>query len=144
MATTTLARMCASQTSRLFLLHPHTPTLVHTLAVPCSARSSRDRWTRVAFASSSSSSSSNSKISRPAEEPPLHDSPPVVMPEQRSKTSSSSSSPSSLSPDASSPQVAARPPKPPQPERPKPTLRSKKAALTLVSLREPDDDTIDS
>lgn len=137
MATTTLARMCASQTSRLFLLHPHTPTLVHMLAAPCSARSRRDRWTGVAFASSSSSSSSNSKLARPAAEPPLHDSPPVVLPEEASKTSTSS--PSSLSPDASSPQVAARPPRPPQVERPKPTLRSKKAALTLVSLHVPDD-----
>ncbi len=130
MATTTLARMCASQTSRLFLLHPHTPTLVHMLAIPCSARSSRDRWTGVAL--HLQSSSSNSKLSRPAAEPPLHDSPPVVIP-------SSSSPPSALSPDASSPQVAAKPPKPPQPERLKPTLRSKKAAFTLVSLSTSDD-----
>jgi len=132
MATTTLARMCASQTSRLFLLHAHTPPFVHTLTIPCSARSSRDRWTGVAYASSSSSSASNSKLPRPAAEPPLHDSPPVVLPEEPSRSPSSSSSPSSLSPDASSPQVAARPPRPPQPERSKPTLRSKKAALSLT------------
>ncbi|KAH7930593.1 hypothetical protein BV22DRAFT_1191189 [Leucogyrophana mollusca] len=38
----------------------------------------------------------------------------------------------SLSPDAASPQVAARPPPAPKLERPRPTIRSTKAALTMT------------
>lgn len=64
--------------------------------------------------------------SRSPSQPPLHDSPPVVVPSE-----------STLNVDAASPQIAARPPKPPHAEKPKPKLRSTKAALTLVrSLQE--------
>ena len=40
----------------------------------------------------------------------------------------------SLSPDAGAPQTAAPPPPAPRAERPRPQLRAKKAALTIVSL----------
>ncbi|KAG1749626.1 uncharacterized protein EDB91DRAFT_1108753 [Suillus paluster] len=51
----------------------------------------------------------------------LKDSPPVVVPTAKS-----------LSPDASSPQVAARPPPVPKAERPRPTIRSTKAVLSMT------------
>jgi hypothetical protein len=52
---------------------------------------------------------------------PLKDSPPVVVPTAES-----------LSSDAASPQVAARPPPVPKVERPRPTIRSTKAVLSMV------------
>ncbi|THH04088.1 hypothetical protein EW146_g10268 [Bondarzewia mesenterica] len=55
-------------------------------------------------------------------EPPLHDSPPVVVP----------STNTSLCADAASPQIAARPPPAPRAERPKPKLRPRTAALTIT------------
>jgi hypothetical protein len=55
--------------------------------------------------------------------PPLTNSPPTVIP----------SSPS-LSPDAAAPQIAARPPPAPKVEKPRPKIRSSKAALTIVRL----------
>ncbi|KAI0043873.1 hypothetical protein FA95DRAFT_1478146, partial [Auriscalpium vulgare] len=58
----------------------------------------------------------------PHAEPPLHDSPPVVIPATNTPLSS----------DAASPQVAARPPPLPKAERPKPQLRAKKAALSIT------------
>ncbi|KAF8633985.1 hypothetical protein AX15_001161 [Amanita polypyramis BW_CC] len=54
--------------------------------------------------------------------PPLADSPPVVAP----------GSSSSLSPDVSAPQTAARPPTAPKAERSRPKIRSAKAALTIT------------
>ena len=59
--------------------------------------------------------------------PPLHDSPPIVIPDAKAP----------LSPDAGSPQTAARPPPAPKMTRPKPTIRAQKVALTLVSNRRP-------
>jgi iron-sulfur cluster assembly accessory protein len=53
--------------------------------------------------------------------PSLPDSPPLVTP-----------SAISLSPDASSPQIAARPPPAPKVEKPRPKLRASKAALTIT------------
>ncbi|OJA11678.1 hypothetical protein AZE42_06476 [Rhizopogon vesiculosus] len=52
---------------------------------------------------------------------PLKDSPPVVVPTAES-----------LSSDAASPQVAARPPPVPKAERPRPTIRSTKAVLSMT------------
>ncbi|KAG0699736.1 hypothetical protein DFH29DRAFT_35954 [Suillus ampliporus] len=52
---------------------------------------------------------------------PLKDSPPVVVPTA-----------TSLSPDAASPQVAARPPPVPKLDRPRPTIRSTKAVLSMT------------
>lgn len=49
---------------------------------------------------------------------------PVVVPTDKTPLSS----------HAASPQIAARPPPAPRPQRPKPTLRSKKAALTIVRI----------
>ena len=57
----------------------------------------------------------------PTAKQPLKDSPPVVVPTAES-----------LSSDASSPQVAARPPPVPKAERPRPTIRSTKAVLSVV------------
>lgn len=52
---------------------------------------------------------------------PLPETTPVVLPE-------------GLSNDAASPQVAARPPPAPKAEKPRPRIRSTKAALTIVSV----------
>lgn len=52
---------------------------------------------------------------------PLKDSPPVVVPTAKS-----------LSSEPASPQVAARPPPVPKAERPRPTIRSTKAVLSMV------------
>jgi hypothetical protein len=56
-------------------------------------------------------------------QPPLHDSPPIVILDSKAP----------LNPDAGSPQTAARPPPAPKITRPKPTIRAQKVALTLVS-----------
>lgn len=64
---------------------------------------------------------SSSTTRAPSPSPQLPDSPPVVIP-----------STSSLSPDAASPQTAARPPPAPKAEKPRPKLKSTKAALTIV------------
>jgi hypothetical protein len=58
-------------------------------------------------------------------QPPLHDSPPIVIPNSKAP----------LNPDAGSPQTAARPPPAPKMMRPKPTIRAQKVALTIVSNR---------
>lgn len=79
------------------------------------AKASKDRRAMMSAIASPGPSHSQSQ-------PPLHDSPPVVIPSENV-----------INANAASPQVAARPPKPPQAERPKPKLRSTKAALTLVS-----------
>lgn len=63
-------------------------------------------------------SSSSSRQSNSTE---LPDSPPLVAP-----------SADLLSPDSSSPQTAARPPPIPKAEKPRPTLKSTKAALSIV------------
>lgn len=54
---------------------------------------------------------------------PLKDSPPVVVPTAKS-----------LSSEPASPQVAARPPPIPKAERPRPTIRSTKAVLSMVRV----------
>jgi hypothetical protein len=61
-------------------------------------------------------------------QPPLHDSPPIVIPNSKAP----------LNPDAGSPQIAARPPPAPKLTRPKPTIRAQKVALTIVSNRRSD------
>ncbi|KAJ7226080.1 hypothetical protein GGX14DRAFT_512613 [Mycena pura] len=53
--------------------------------------------------------------------PPIAESPPIVIPSAKS-----------LSPDASAPQTAARPPPAPKAEKPRPVLRATKAALTIT------------
>jgi hypothetical protein len=55
------------------------------------------------------------------QQPLFQDSPPVVVPTGEA-----------VSADASSPQVAARPPPVPKAQRPRPTIKSTKAALTVV------------
>ncbi|OCB92059.1 hypothetical protein A7U60_g623 [Sanghuangporus baumii] len=67
----------------------------------------------------------------------LGDRPPMVIPEDPSSPGFTSTSTGRdgapvISPDAASPQVAARPPKPPKAEKPKPRLVGRKAALTLT------------
>ena len=78
---------------------------------------------RRAMMSAWSSRSATATQTVPNPQPPLQDTSPIVIP--------TSNAP--LSPDAASPQVAARPPPAPKMARPKPTLRAQKAALTLVS-----------
>ncbi|KAI0762749.1 hypothetical protein C8Q74DRAFT_1206989 [Fomes fomentarius] len=60
--------------------------------------------------------------------PLLGETPPVVVPTSSSKPPTAKN----LSPDAASPQVAARPPPVPKVERARPTIRAKKAAITLT------------
>ncbi|KAF8807624.1 hypothetical protein BYT27DRAFT_7189697 [Phlegmacium glaucopus] len=54
-------------------------------------------------------------------QPPLQNSPPTVVPSRPS-----------ISPDASAPQTAAPPPPVPKVDKPRPTLRSTKAALSIT------------
>lgn len=122
----------------------------HTYTHLAAARGVRNQWTgrshldlfnptglSYAYATSSSfapignapAAASSSKLS--AQETVLRDRPPMVIPEESSSSSSAKNGPV-LSPDAASPQVAARPPKPPKVEKPKPRLVGRKAALTLT------------
>jgi hypothetical protein len=66
---------------------------------------------------------SSRRSTAPQPQPPLHDSPPIVIP----------TSNTTLRPDTASPQTAAPPPPAPKAARPKPTIRAQKAALSLVS-----------
>ncbi|KAH9931239.1 uncharacterized protein B0H18DRAFT_990577 [Fomitopsis serialis] len=68
--------------------------------------------------------------STPLPSKPLGQTPPVVIPSQKAKAVEPS--PKSLSPDAASPQVAARPPPAPKAERRKPTIKPTKAAITVL------------
>jgi hypothetical protein len=110
LTTTTMA----SSLARIHLPHwiPRTAT---NLSYSCRRRAMMSAW------SSRSATATQPVPSSP--KPPLHDTPPIVIP--------TSNAP--LSPDAASPQTAARPPSAPKVTRPKPTLRAQKAALTLVS-----------
>ena len=72
-------------------------------------------------------SSSKSKSTSPS--PLFGDTLPVAVP---SSTPSKPPTAKSLSPNAASPQVAARPPPVPRAERPRPTIRATKAAITVV------------
>jgi hypothetical protein len=74
---------------------------------------------RPALSHSHAPSSSTTRASSPS--PQLPDSSPVVIP-----------STSSLPHDAASPQTVARPPPAPKAEKPRPKLKSTKAALTIV------------
>ena len=97
-----------------FHLIPRTSTHSILLSYSCRRRAMMSAW---------SSRSATATKTVPNAQPPLHDSPPVIIP--------TSNTP--LSPDAASPQTAARPPPAPKATRPKPTLRPQKAALSLVS-----------
>ncbi|KAN0121503.1 hypothetical protein V8E52_003399 [Russula decolorans] len=96
-----------------FHLIPRTSTHSILLSYSCRRRAMMSAW---------SSRSATATKTVPNAQPPLHDSPPVIIP--------TSNTP--LSPDAASPQTAARPPPAPKATRPKPTLRPQKAALTLT------------
>jgi hypothetical protein len=87
--------------------------------------SCRRRAMMSAWSTRSSTPTSPTTIADP--QPPLHDSPSIVIPTSKA----------SLSPDAASPQTAALPPPAPKVARPKPTIRAQKAALTLVSHSSP-------
>jgi hypothetical protein len=96
-----------------------------TLTCPiysCRRRAMMSAWSP---RSSNPSPASPTAIADP--QPQLHDSPSIVIPTSKA----------SLSPDAASPQTAARPPPAPKIVRPKPTIRAQKAALTLVSHPSP-------
>ena len=97
-----------------FHLIPRTSTYSIHLTYSCRRRAMMSAW---------SSRSPTATKSVPNPQPSLHESPSIVIP--------TSNTP--LSPDAASPQIAARPPPAPKVSRPKPTLRPQKAALTLVS-----------
>ena len=108
-STTTMA-------STLARIHwvPKTPNHSVVLSYSCRRRAMMSAW---------SSRRATATQAVPNPQPLLHDTPPIVIP----------TSNASLSPDAASPQTAARPPPAPKMSRPKPTLRAQKAALTLVS-----------
>ncbi len=115
----------ASSVARVHLFHliPRTlPTYSVLLSYSCRRRAMMSAW-------SSRGATAPQAIpnSVPNTQPPLHDSPPIIIP--------TSNTP--LSPDAASPQTAARPPPAPKVTRSKPTLRAQKAALTLVSTLSP-------
>ncbi|KAI0307509.1 hypothetical protein B0F90DRAFT_1621388 [Multifurca ochricompacta] len=95
-------------------------TIIHPIHSTyfCRRRAMMSAWS----SRSSTPTTSTQTVTNPR--PPLHDSPPVVIP--------TSNTP--LSPDAASPQIAARPPPAPKVARPKPTIRAQKAALTLTHL----------
>ncbi|KAI0641204.1 hypothetical protein C8Q79DRAFT_992438 [Trametes meyenii] len=82
---------------------------------------------------SASASPSSSPVASTSSSPILGEAPPVVAPSS-SSLSSSKKPPTArnLSPDAASPQVAARPPPVPKAERPRPKIRAAKAAITLT------------
>ena len=63
----------------------------------------------------------NGPSPNPHQTPAMPDSPPVTIPAERM-----------LSPDAAAPQTAAPPPPAPRVEKPRPKIRSTKAALTIV------------
>ncbi|KAI0668734.1 hypothetical protein C8Q78DRAFT_1045745 [Trametes maxima] len=75
-----------------------------------------------------SSSSSSSSTASTSSSPLLSEAPPVVAPSSSKKPPTARN----LSPDAASPQVAARPPPVPKAERPRPKIRAAKAAITLT------------
>ncbi|KAH9855759.1 hypothetical protein C2E23DRAFT_723625 [Lenzites betulinus] len=74
-----------------------------------------------------SSSTSTSSVASPSASPTLGETPPVVVP-----SSSKPPTARNLSPDAASPQVAARPPPVPKAERARPKIRAQKAAISLT------------
>ncbi|KAH8120706.1 hypothetical protein DFH11DRAFT_1561522 [Phellopilus nigrolimitatus] len=128
------ARLASPQSSRLFAA----PTVARSFAA-ARGRSPLNFLNNGACASSFATASqapvaSSSKLN--TEEGLLRDRPPTVIPEKPATSSSSSASSSktaqTLSADAASPQVAARPPKPPKAEKLKPRLVGRKAALTLT------------
>ncbi|KAL1940579.1 hypothetical protein VTO73DRAFT_8014 [Trametes versicolor] len=84
---------------------------------------SHDRPAPPPTASTSSASPTASTSSSPA----LGETPPVVVPSPSKPPTARN-----LSPDAASPQVAARPPPIPKAERPRPKIRAQKAAITLT------------
>jgi hypothetical protein len=115
---TTRTRLTTTMASTLARVHPfhlipRTSTYSILLSYSCRRRAMMSAW---------SSRSATATKTVPNTQPPLHDSPPIVIP--------TSNTP--LSPDAASPQTAARPPPAPKATRPKPTLRPQNAALTLV------------
>jgi hypothetical protein len=112
----TTTRLTTTMASTLARVHPFhlIPRTSILLSHSCRRRAMVSAW---------SSRSATATKTVPNPQPPLHDSPPVIIP--------TSNTP--LSPDAASPQTAARPPPAPKATRPKPTLRPQKAALTLVS-----------
>ncbi|KAI0820624.1 hypothetical protein BC628DRAFT_1330070 [Trametes gibbosa] len=75
----------------------------------------------------SSSSSSTLSAASTSTSPALGETPPVIVP-----PSSKPPTARNLSPDAASPQVAARPPPAPKAERLRPKIRAQKAAITLT------------
>ncbi|PFH54690.1 hypothetical protein AMATHDRAFT_135040 [Amanita thiersii Skay4041] len=78
--------------------------------------------TNVVFACRTINTALHSRVANQSTRPPLADSPPVVVP-----------TPTSLSSDAAAPQIAARPPPAPKTDKPRPKIRSTKAALTMTS-----------
>ena len=112
---TTMTTM-ASSVIRIHTAHwiPRAAIYPICLQYSCRRRAMMSAW-------ASRGSAPTQTVSNP--QPPPHDSPPIIVP--------TSNAP--LSPDAASPQTAARPPPAPKMTRPKPTIRAQKAALTLVS-----------
>ena len=101
----------------------------HRVLLPtCLSYSCRRRAMMSAWSSRSSPQPQPQPQTVADPKPPLRDPPPIVIP----------SSKTLLSPDAASPQIAARPPPAPKTTRPKPTIRAQKAAITLVSKRHSD------
>ncbi|RDX51574.1 hypothetical protein OH76DRAFT_1401460 [Lentinus brumalis] len=103
--------MSAPSTRALAYLPSHRHAMMSAL--------SHDRRSPLPQSTASSTASTSSS-------PLLGETPPVVVP------SSKPPSAKDLSPNAASPQVAARPPPAPKAERPRPKIRAAKAAITLT------------
>ncbi len=130
--TTTLSPIMASALARLQRAHAHAsfsmsaPSTRALAYLPSHRHAmmsalSHDRRSPLPQSTASSTASTSSS-------PLLGETPPVVVP------SSKPPSGKDLSPNAASPQVAARPPPAPKAERPRPKIRAAKAAITLVSF----------
>lgn len=130
-STTTIASTMASSIARLHRVHPLLSSVSHFASPSCSSGLLYLPSHRHAMMSSHDHAprptSSSSK--------PLGETPPVVVPSLQSPAPSAKApTAKTLSPHAASPQVAARPPPAPKAERPRPTIKATKAAITLVRL----------
>ena len=125
-AISVITTMMATSMARIYGTHCIPRTAPHSicLSYACRRRAMMSAWSSSRNATPTPTRQS---VASPNSQPPLHDSPPAVVPTSNAR----------LNPDASSPQIAARPPPAPKVTRPKPTIRAQKAALILVSTPRP-------
>ena len=121
----------ASTLARLQRIHAHTPFSIASSSTRALVYLPSHRHAMMSALSRDGPSpppQSTTSTASTSSSPLLGETPPVVVP------SSKPPSAKDLSPNAASPQVAARPPPVPKAERPRPKIRATKAAITLVSV----------